>query len=298
VRCFVSNKLIIIFIDGVGIGKLDPAYNPCCFSETGIFNSRGSDLPGGGVLYPLDAQLGIPGFPQSATGHTTIYTGINAPALIEKHLFGFPNARLKLELRERSLFVILSRMGIKCKFINAFRPLFFTTPELFKNKNMSATTEMNKYAGLPFSDFSQIKNHKALYHEYTNENLISLGFDLPIFSARQAAEILISESRSYDVILYEFFMTDFAGHRQDMKQAIKQIHSIEILIMDVIRNNKFFDTTVLVVSDHGNIEDLRKKSHTNNPAYSAIWWAKQIKERKAPTSLKDINPLVLSLFSE
>jgi len=153
VRCFVSNKLIIIFIDGVGIGELNPSFNPCYFSKTGIFNSSGSDLPDGGTQYPLDSQLGVPGYPQSATGHTTIYTGTNASALINKHLYGFPNADLRIVLREKSLFVHLTRQGLRCKFMNAFRPIFFTTPELFKDKHMSATTEMNKFSGLPFADF-------------------------------------------------------------------------------------------------------------------------------------------------
>jgi len=296
VRFFVSNKLIIIFVDGVGIGELNPSYNPCCFSETGIFNCKDSNLPNGGIRYPLDAQLGIPGFPQSATGQTTIYTGTNAAALISKHLYGFPNAALRVVLQEKSLFVNLTRLGLKCKFINAFRPVFFTSPEIFKNKHMSATTEMNKYAGLPFADISQIGNHTALYHDYDNNELVAKGFDLPTFTANEAAEILIHESRFYDVILYEYFMTDFAGHDRDMRQAITEIHKVENLILATVNKNNLIHTSILVVSDHGNIEDLRTKSHTINPAFSGIWWAKSVKQRATPTSLQDVYPLILSLF--
>ena len=272
------------------------SFNPCCFSKTGIFNSGGSGLPDGGIQYPLDAQLGIPGYPQSATGHTTIYTGTNVSALIDKHLYGFPNADLRIVLQEKSLFVNLTRQGFRCKFMNAFRPIFFTTPELFKNKHMSATTEMNIYAGLPFADFSQIKNKKALYHDYSNEELIAKGFDLPAYTADQAAEILTSESQSYDVILYEYFMTDFAGHARDMSQAIKEIHKVEDLIQATVKKTNFNKTSIIVASDHGNIEDLRTKSHTLNPAFFAVWWAKSVKQKPNLTSLMDIYPLILALF--
>ena len=36
-------------------------------------------------------QLGIEGLPQSATGQTALFTGINAAQLLGRHLFGFPN---------------------------------------------------------------------------------------------------------------------------------------------------------------------------------------------------------------
>ncbi len=298
VRYSVSNKLILIFIDGVGVGELNPSYNPCCFSETGIFNCKGSDLPFDGIQHPLDAQLGVPGYPQSATGHTTIYTGINAPAHINKHLYGFPNAELRSVLQDKSLFVILTRREFKCKFMNAFRPVFFTSPELFKNKHLSATTEMNKYAGLSFADFSQIMNKRALYHDYSNKELISKGFDLPSFSADQAAEIITGESQLFDVVLYEYFMTDFAGHARDMKQAMKEIHKVENLVLATINKTNFDNTSLMVVSDHGNIEDLRTKSHTNNPAFFGVWWAKSFKGKSTPKSLEDVCPLILSMFQK
>jgi bisphosphoglycerate-independent phosphoglycerate mutase (AlkP superfamily) len=296
VRCSVSNRIIIIFIDGIGIGNLSPSFNPCFYSKTGIFSSTNKELPWEGLLFPLDAQLGISGLPQSATGHTTIYSGINAPALIKKHLYGFPNAELRMALREKSLFVRLIRKGLNCKFMNAFRPIFFTSPELFKNKHMSATTEMNKYAGLPFADFSQIKGHKALYHDYTNGEPVSKGFDLPVFSARQAAQILVNESALNNVVLYEYFMTDFAGHACDMETAVNEIHLVENLIMAVLKKIDMRETSLLVVSDHGNIEDLRTKSHTLNPAFFGIWGDRLKKSNLDLNSLLDVCPLILSLF--
>ena len=35
-------KIILFFIDGIGVGEFDATFNPCCFSETGIFYSNGN----------------------------------------------------------------------------------------------------------------------------------------------------------------------------------------------------------------------------------------------------------------
>ena len=49
----------------------------------------------GGILVPTDPRLGIDGRPQSASGQTTILTGINAPGLLGYHKQGFPNAAMR-----------------------------------------------------------------------------------------------------------------------------------------------------------------------------------------------------------
>ena len=46
------------------------------------------------ALLGLDARLGVPGLPQSATGQTTILTGHNGPAIIGEHYGPYPNQPL------------------------------------------------------------------------------------------------------------------------------------------------------------------------------------------------------------
>ncbi|HXT50199.1 MAG TPA: phosphoglyceromutase, partial [Thermoanaerobaculia bacterium] len=42
------------------------------------------------VLAALDAVLGVPGLPQSGTGQTTLFTGVNAQASIGHHVPALP----------------------------------------------------------------------------------------------------------------------------------------------------------------------------------------------------------------
>ena len=266
---FNKKHVILLFIDGVGIGVNNPEFNPCVYSETGIFNSAPSAL--GGFKVGLDANLDTEGLPQSATGQTAIYTGFNTARLIGRHLFGFPNNPLRKLLTTESLFVKLTRQGRSCKFLNAFRPVFFTTPDIFDNMYMSATTEMNRAAGLPFNSIHDIRQGRALYHDYSNRILKNLFFDVPELSGADSAEIILNVSKDFDLVLYEYFETDRAGHDKNLKKAIAEIQKLETLILGIIERIVINDTILVVVSDHGNIEDLRTKSHTRNPAFCAIW---------------------------
>lgn len=263
--------IIVIFIDGIGVGESNADFNPCCHSRSGIFLPDTKVLPFNGQKFALDASLDMPGLPQSATGQTSIYTGFNAAKYIGRHLFGYPNKPLRELLQKRSLFIKLSSLGYQCKFLNAFRPIFFTTPELFKNKSMSATTEMNRAAHLPFLNFADLKKRRALYHEYTNKTLIELGFDVPYTTPEEAATVIVEESQGCDLLLYEYFLTDYAGHAQNISLAIEEIHKIEKLIYALLSLLDLNDTFLMIISDHGNVEDLRTKSHTHNPAFMALW---------------------------
>lgn len=284
-------SVIIIFVDGVGIGKNDPDKNPCLSTKFKLF-SPVQNLPNKGVQYSLDACLNVDGFPQSATGQTTIYTGINAAQYIGKHLFGFPNAALKELLATQSIFIELKSLGYKCKFINAFRPVFFTSPELFKKMRLSVTSEMNRTAKLSFNDLHNIKKGMALYHDYTNKELIKKGFKIPLLNAEKASTTLVNQSKIYDLVLYEYFLTDMAGHSKDMNYAISELDKIEELIFRTIEKLEYTKNSLVVCSDHGNLENIDIKSHTLNPAYFAIWTKDKIKNI---SSLSEIKSLILQI---
>lgn len=290
---YYKTRVILIFLDGIGVGEANPDINPCCHSETGIFLPDSKPLPFQGQKFSLDACLETPGLPQSATGQTSIYTGINAAKHIGKHLFGFPNNSLRDLLKNNSIFIVLTSQGYCCKFLNAFRPIFFTTPELFVSMSMSATTEMNRAANLQFSDFNDLKEGNALYHDYSNKSLRDKGFAIKSYTAEDAATILATSSSRYDLLLYEYFLTDYAGHSRNMEIAVKEIHKVERLIAALLQKISLKDTTLIVISDHGNIEDIRVKSHTTNPAYMALW---STENGCMFNSILDIYPFLIRLI--
>jgi 2,3-bisphosphoglycerate-independent phosphoglycerate mutase len=289
--------VILFFIDGVGVGELNPDFNPLAHSETGIFNSNSDELPHGGRQYQPDACLDIDGLPQSASGQTTIYTGINAAQKTGKHLFGFPNHPLRKLLHEDSLFLRLKHRGVDCRFLNAFRPVFFTSPELFRHMRMSATTEMNRAAGLPFVNVSEIADGAGLYHDFTNESLIRLGFTVPEITPEEAGEVIRSRAAQHDLVLYEYFLTDYAGHRSGMREAIREVHKVERVLMSLLGRMDLTHDHLIVISDHGNLEDTRVRTHTYNPSFMGVWGPRVCDNDLKFNDLTEVAPFIESIFS-
>ncbi|HEY0427904.1 MAG TPA: hypothetical protein VGC76_08990 [Pyrinomonadaceae bacterium] len=138
---------------------------------------------------------------------------------------------------------------------------------------------------------------KALFHDFTNQALIERGFDAALFSAAKAGEILSSLTKEHRFTLYEHFITDKIGHDRDFVKARIHLPLLAEFIRETLQRVDFENTTVILTSDHGNIEDLSVRNHTLNNVPTIVWGrnsgliAKQIKD------LTDITPLILQLLT-
>lgn len=292
-------RVVFIFVDGLGVGEKDPRINPCARASTRIFSNflpdqTNREMPFGGKVLFLDATLGIDGIPQSATGQTTLLTGVNAPKLLGRHLNGFPNQKLRDILAEKSILKRFKEMGRRVCFLNAYRPLFFQLEEA-KKWRLSATTVANLAAGLPFFGLKDVVEERALYQDFTNQELIARGFDVPLFSPRKAGKILAQASKTYDFCLFEYFQTDRAGHSMDMSRAIGEISKLEGFLLSFLEEVKLSETLLLLASDHGNLEDISVKIHTRNPALLILWGKASEEIANKIKSIEDITPVLLSL---
>lgn len=270
-------RTILLFVDGLGLGSSDPLVNPQ-FAYGGDLlrlDREPKPLPMGGLYRPIDAVLGVEGVPQSATGQTTLLSGVNSQAAIGKHLTGFPNEALREILLQSSILKQLVDAGISARFINAFRPRFFEFPRE-RQLQFSATTVATLAANLPFFDLDDVTAGRSIYQEFTNQELRDLDFDVPLFTPGEAGQILARESRKLDFTLYEYFQTDKAGHSQDMDRCLHQLQMydefLRALLSD-LKDDLDRETLVVLTSDHGNIEDLSTKRHTTNPIPLMAWGA-------------------------
>ena len=295
--------VLLVFIDGLGIGKSDSDMNPCADVNLQILNNveelrRSRQLPERGVMVPIDATLGVEGLPQSATGQTALLTGVNAAKILGYHKQGFPNKRLRDILGQDSVLKKVLERGKRGAFINAFRPKFFEYKTEDIISKLSVTTIANWVAGLPFFTLQDVIDGNAIYQDFTNRDLIDRGFDMPIYTPQQAGEILANVAMKYDFCLYEYFKTDHAGHSQDMKRARNEIAKLETFISTLLSNIDLDNTLVIVTSDHGNIEDLSVRTHTRNMV-PAFLWGKYVEHyRKRLTSVTDVVPLILDALEQ
>lgn len=287
------SSLLLFFIDGLGIGTRGP-HNPFDgldgAAPLAIFQNENPNLPFDGVLAPTDPCLGVPGRPQSASGQTTILTGINAPAAIGAHKQGFPNQPLLEIIREHSLFVQLKTRGIHpIVFANTYTKQFFER----RPRWISATTAAVEAAGLRFNVVEDLKAGRAVYHDFTNELLRERGEVVTPRSPEEAGAVLAGIVASHRFTLYEYFITDKVGHAQDYEAARRVLTSLAKFIRSLLAGLDLNRTTVMLTSDHGNIEDLSVRNHTLNLVPTIVWGKNARGIASKIKSLADITPTIV-----
>lgn len=290
-------SVFLFFIDGLGIGARN-SNNPL----DGLANAeplaifRGEEPPRylDGIVIPTDACLGIEGRPQSASGQTTILTGINAPAQLGYHKQGFPNAAMREIISDHSVFLQLTREGIgPLTFANAYTKWFFDE----RPRWVSATTAAVEAASLRFRTIADLRAGRAVYQDFTNGVLIQRGEDVKPRSVEEAAAILADLSAEHRFTLYEYFITDKIGHAQDMKAARLVLSQLSQLIRELLGRIDLHKTSVILTSDHGNIEDLSSRNHTLNAVPTIAWGANRDQITERIRNLADITPAIVDMLT-
>ena len=97
----VTKSVIILFLDGGGLGDANSETNPfmhvdlptvqALLDVPHLTREMAGTMTDRAALVGLDTLMGVPGMPQSATGQTTILTGHNAPAALGEHYGPYPN---------------------------------------------------------------------------------------------------------------------------------------------------------------------------------------------------------------
>lgn len=304
-------KVMMFFIDGLGLGDDDPDRNPLMTAAMPAFRSllggrplwrgavpfRGADV----AAVPTDACLGVPGLPQSATGQTTIFTGRNGAQAIGRHLNAYPTPSLKAILNEHSIFKRVVERGLSATFLNAFRPEFFAWAAAGQPQHPdrryrpSASTVAALAAGLQvFRDFDQLRRGEAVGFDIDHHLLRELGYDLdpvdPAEAGRRAARV----AAQHHFTLYEHFLTDKAGHAQDMAEARRVLERLDGFLAGLLEALPP-DHLLVITSDHGNIEELSVKQHTTNPVATIVRGPGAADVAGRIRSLEDIAPAILDV---
>jgi 2,3-bisphosphoglycerate-independent phosphoglycerate mutase len=267
-------RQIVVFVDGVGLGESN-GDNPFYSFETPGFSQilEGRRLTAENIgfrgkvatLAGLDACLGVAGFPQSATGQASIFTGINAAAYLGQHLNGFPDHKLRGLLAEKGIFSRLRQNNYTVCFANAYRPEFFELLDQgLPGEHYSCSTLVTYYGGLKFFGFEELNNGHALYMDITNGLLRKMGYDLPLITPEEGAKRLINISHEYDFCLFEYFLSDLAGHLGEEDQVHRVIETLDRFLGTLAFLVDPVDTLLILCSDHGNLEDSSGTEHTLN----------------------------------
>lgn len=277
--------VIVFFVDGLGLapaGEANPLscgspLSPDVIPEPGLTAELFADLAEGEtaaelgsvggapvVAARLDACLGVQGLPQSATGQTTLFTGVNAPRHLGRHLSGFPTPTLLKLLAEHSVFLRARQAGLTATFANPFPAGYFEAVATRRRRH--ATTTAAILAGSwPLRSLRDLREGRAVSFDVTGEALVERGFAVEPGTPEEGGRRLARLAREHDVVLFEYFLTDRYGHAQDMEGARQCFRVLDRCWRALLEQLDLERDTLLIVSDHGNVEDMSVGTHTRNP---------------------------------
>lgn len=270
--------ILFIFIDGVGLGPEHPDNNPFYQLDLPAFDELGNNQQWLASIKPyanqshtirsLDANLGIEGLPQSGTGQASLFTGINCARLAGRHYGPYPHSKTRRAISEKNIFQQVKHLNLAhaepAAFANAYPDVFFKQAEA--RNRWTVTTLSCIEADIPVRKLSHVREGRAITAELTGQAWINrLGLSIPLIDEKTAADNLAQISRHHPFTLFEYYLTDKAGHSQKIEKAAQILTSLDVLFGQLLRVLDFSRTLLLITSDHGNLEDLSTKSHTRNP---------------------------------
>ncbi|MFH1185603.1 MAG: alkaline phosphatase family protein [Chloroflexota bacterium] len=266
-------RILFVFLDGIGLGVDNPATNPFARARLPtierllggrkLLASSAPTVGNRATLLALDATLGVQGLPQSATGQAVLLTGINIPAQIGEHYGPKPNQAVTDFLLNGNLFSDLKKAGRSVALLNAYPPRYFRAVSsghrLYSSIPLAVTS-----AGVPLFDEVDYIAGRAASADFTGRAWVDmLGYpDAPIRTPYAAGRLLAQLAGEYDFSLFEYWSTDYAGHKQDMPWAIEQLETFDGVLAGLLSASDD-EQLILITSDHGNMEDLSTRRHTD-----------------------------------
>jgi len=295
-------RILFVFLDGVGLGP-ETSSNPLFAYEgkfvrrlannqqwTDPFDEQSSSVH---VVRALDATLGIEGLPQSGTGQATLMTGVNCAQRVGRHFGPYPHSKTHDVLDQDNLFqrvqALFSARNVSPAFANAFPPQYFNA----SRRRSTVTTRCCRAADVELRDISALRMKQAISADLTGATWRDLlDLDVPLRTPEETGSILAHAARQHPFTLFEYFLTDKVGHRRVDLSPDELLTQLDQFLGGVLETIDPTRDTLLITSDHGNLEDTSHTQHTRNPVpLIAYGWA-------APhfanaQNLQDVTPSIL-----
>ena len=306
----VSNnmRVLFLFLDGVGLGPENPIVNP--LAEASMPNLQA--LLGGqkmieitapyegerATLRAIDANLGVDGLPQSATGQAVLLTGINIPAALGYHYGPKPNPETASFLEDGGIFGTLTRSGKRAALVNAYPQGYFDGIESGKRLYSSIPLAVTK-AGLLLLTIPDLMAGRAISADFTGEGLRERlkQAEIPVLTANQAGARLADLSKSYDFAFFEYWLSDYAGHAQELDKAVELLEQIDLVLGGLLEAWDDSEGIILLTADHGNMEDISTRKHTDNPVPLLLIGDKKARHLfDGVTDLAGVAPAILKVI--
>ena len=297
-------RVLFIFLDGIGLSENNKEFNPFANAKMPNLNAL---LDGGSLfkesapyvgeratLLAVDPRVGVEGLPQSATGQAMLLTGVNVSKEIGYHYGPKPNPEVAAYVKNGNLFSQFEEAGRKSALLNAYPPRYFdgidSGKRIYSSIPMAVTS-----AGLYLFKDDAMFSGTAMSADFTGEGWRAmLGFpDAPMMTPHEAGKKLVSLAMEYDFSLFEYWASDYAGHKQDMEWAINLMETFDGVLGGLLEAMSD-ELLVLVTSDHGNMEDMSTRRHTDADIPALVIGEKNARDEftRGMKEITDIAPAI------
>ena len=268
--------VLIFFLDGVGMGDLDVMTNPFIMAVlpnlTGLLGENWYLKDNGRIhtnrasLIPTDANLRMPGRPQSATGQAAILTGRNVPQLVGEHYGPKPNTAVADIIKQGTIFHEIAAAEGKAALLTPYPPGFFEGINSGK-RLLSAVPLAVSSAGFELMTEDDLRHGRAVSPGFTGQGWHDhLGYtDIPILTLAEAGERIAFLARQYHLSFFEHWPSDRSGHRGSLTTAVNHLEMIDSVVGGLLDAWDDEQGLLIITSDHGNIEAKGHRQHTRNP---------------------------------
>jgi len=209
-----------------------------------------------------------------------------------RHITAFPTVKLRKVIAEWSIFKQIRELGLHPRFANAFNAGYFA----HRHTRFSVSTWSMLSGNIPFQTMDDLQRAEAVSHDLTNRFLNRLGFSVPVRRPSQSGKILSALISRFDFVFFEYMLTDMAGHHQDFHEAYYRLHQIREMMMTLLASVDLHQHTILLISDHGNLEDLSTNTHTRHFVPAILWGKDRESLAEKITQLEDITPAIVEYF--
>jgi hypothetical protein len=277
-------RILFLFLDGVGLDVTAPS-NPLSTHDGDAFRHFAGgqhwippfdrQIGTTHLLRPLDATLGVEGLPQSGTGQASLLTGVNCAKQVGRHFGPYPHSKTHATLDAANLFhkvqALFPQHPAPAAFANAFPPQYFDAPR----RRDAVTTRCCQAAGMDLRDIAALQTGKAIPADLTGRTWRDrLDLNVPLRTPEETANVLVTTARDHALTFFEYFLTDKVGHRRiDVPPSIL-LSDLDAFLNGLLNTLRPSQETVLITSDHGNLEDTNHTQHTCNPVPLIVYgWA-------------------------
>lgn len=300
--------VLLLFLDGIGLGDDDTATNPFAAAHTPTLESLAgghkwlrSTPPcdtGRSLFIPTDPRLGVPGRPQSATGQAAILTGRNVPAEIGEHYGPRPTPAIRAILKEDNLFKRVISNGGTAALINAFPPRFFEAVQSGK-RLPSSNQQAAISAGVNLFTEKDMYSGAAMSPDWIGMGWrTELGYtDTPVYGRTEAGAHLAQIAQQRDFSFFEHWITDTIGHRGPLESGVAILELFDEVMAGLLDSWDDTQGIVIITSDHGNMEDLSTRHHTENDVPTVVIGAARNLFADGLCDLTAITPGVLRVLN-